>query len=254
MKNPLTIAMSNRDRLDPSSKSTQLLFLSLKNQTLNNFQVVIADGGSKNIEEVKHFVKTMPFEVKVVNHPIGELFERSLLNNVAIRNSETEYVMCTDADMFFGKDFIKTVSSSMRTNVFIESRTLYVYPKCMEMIYQEKIDPFKSLDISNCGRLKKRTTAGGCQLTHILSWNKLRGYNEAMKQWGSEDTELLTRAEKMGMEIKWLGENNDIQLFHQPHPKPNLEKDLQHQEKNKKWLENIRHYASNPEGWGGIKD
>ena len=89
---------------------------------------------------------------------------------------------------------------------------------------------------------------------NIKSWNTLRGFDEAYIGWGSEDFDLLTRAKYAGLKIKWLGQSLDtIMLFHQHHARPNLQKDLEYQEENKKLLANIRSYSVNPHGWGGKK-
>jgi hypothetical protein len=57
------------------------------------------------------------------------------------------------------------------------------------------------------------------------------------------------------LKTKWMGENNDIMLFHQPHAKTSeqVKKDLEYQEENKKLLANIKSFVANPNGWGGVK-
>ena len=59
-----------------------------------------------------------------------------------------------------------------------------------------------------------------------------------------------------GMSIRWIGESRErIKLFHQPHAKKDIQRDLEWQHKNKKFLRSIKDIQANPEGeWGGVKD
>ena len=105
----------------------------------------------------------------------------------------------------------------------------------------------------NCkkGRIKKRTSAGGCQTMRIDKWYQLRGFNENMIGWGSEDVDLLKRAIMMGQKVIWMGENIEcIELFHQHHEKVNIGFDLQCQNKNKKIFESNKQIVVN-DSWGG---
>ena len=249
----LSIATSNRNRFYPSSNASKWFIKSLEQQTLKDFELVIADGGSNNIEKLECFANNFTtFPIKIIRFPIGEKFERSRLNNVAIRNSSSDYIMTTDVDMFFSTLFLETLFSHCSENTFVESRTMYWRQSLADQIYDGKLDPFN--DINNCriGRLKKRTTAGGCQCANKILWDRVRGFDEKYIGWGSEDVDLLKRMTMSGAKIKWLGEEPDsIMLFHQPHDKPNIKGDLEDQDVNKRILNHIDNYVVNKDGWGG---
>ena len=253
----LTIVASNRNRLDLESNITKFFIKSLERQTNKDFEVVIADGGSDNYEELKDFFlkRTESPSIRIVQLVIGEDFERARLNNVGIRNSRTEYVMTTDVDMLFGPGFVNDVVSILDERSFVESRTLYLRDGIAKDIWEGNVDPFSDIDSCKIGRIKKRTSAGGCQCTHINNWNRLRGFNESMVGWGSEDVELLKRATNMRLRIKWIGEDREaINLFHQPHKKISIKKDLESQENNKKIYRNSRQSEVNLKGWGGMSN
>jgi hypothetical protein len=134
---------------------------------------------------------------------------------------------------------------------------MYWYPQTVEKIYKGEKDLYNNINECRDGKIKKRTTPGGCACLHRDGWNKIRGYNQRYLGWGSEDFDLVLRARKARIGVKWMGEEpNSIMVFHQPHPKSNeqIKKDLGYQEENKKLLENIQTYAVNPEGWGNVKD
>ena len=255
----LTVVASNRDRLDLEFNITKFFIKSLENQSNKDFEVLIADGGSKNYEELKEFFESRECEplIQMVQEPLGEKFERSKMNNVGVRNARTPYIMTTDVDLFFGKEFVEELLSKVDITTFVESRTMYWKKGFAMRMYSGELDPFNDLERCKVGRTKKRTTAGGCQCAHIDQWNKVRGFNESFIGWGSEDSDLYTRMRKSGAKIKWMGEvKGSLKLFHQPHPKPNIQEDLACQEANKKLLNKAMKsgapYQVNPNGWGGI--
>jgi len=248
----LTIAVSNRNRMAPDNKATKLWVSSIENQVNKNFDVIAVDGGSKNYTELKDFLSK--HNIFCIQHIIGEKFHRGLLNNVGVRNAKTPYIACSDADMFFAPKLFDTVISMLDPNKFIESRTMYWKDDFINKIYKGILDPVKNIDSCKQGRIKKRTTAGGFQCGHIDIWNKIRGYDERMDGWGSDDVDLVARVGMAGFKIKWLGESlESIMLFHQPHDKPNYIQDMKDQYKNLDFYYNIKSYAANPDGWGGIK-
>jgi len=259
MSKTLTIVASNRDRLDFGTPSGKLFLDSLEAQTNQDFEVIIADGGSKNYDELEKFMAERVCEphIRIVKEQLGEKFERARLNNVGVRNATTPYIMTTDVDMCFGAEFVDNLLSRVAPNKFVESRTRYWRGKLVNRIYSGELNPFTDLDSCQNGRIKKRTTAGGCQCAHIDQWTKVRGFDEDFIGWGSEDFDLLTRMMNSGAKVDWMGEAPDIvRLFHQPHAKPNIKEDLECQKKNQKLLKRVkmgqRPFTANPNGWGGI--
>jgi len=250
----LTITASNRDRFDPNSEMTKLFIKSLQWQTYKDFELLIADGGSQNYEEIKEYLENFKGDIpmRIVQLKIGEAFERARLNNVGVRNALGEYVMTTDVDLAFGKDFVHTLMGLASSNILIESRTLYWKPLIANKVQNGELDLYNDIESCRKGRIKKRTTAGGCQTMHIDGWNKVRGFDENYIGWGSEDFDLLTRVKKARLHVGWMGECGDVSLFHQPHSK-DIKKDLEYQAKNQKLLGRIRSYSVNPNGWGGKK-
>lgn len=252
--NILTIVASNRNRIDLQKNSTIFFLKSLEKQTYKDFNLLIVDGGSDNFQEIDLVFKQKKFNLnaKIIQFIIDEKFERAKLNNVGIRNSKTPYVLTTDVDMFFASDFVSTIVKNLFVNTFIESRTLYWKKKTTDLIYNNKLNPFFDIESCKIGRIKRRSTAGGCQCAHKDLWYAVRGFDERYVGWGSEDSDLLQRMTMFGAKILWLGETREsIKVFHQPHEK-NVTKELQEQCKNKKLLESIKSYKVNMKGWGGI--
>ena len=254
----LTIAASNKNRLKLDELASQWFLKSIQWQDCQNFELLIADGGSDNYEEIKEYFEAHegPIKMRIVQHKIGDVFLRALLNNVGVRNSRTEYIMTTDVDMLFARGFVKTLTGLLEPNCLIESRTMYLKDYIMKEIYDGLCDPYENPECLKRGRIKKRTTAGGCQCMCKDSWTKVRGFDETFYGWGSEDYDLYTKAsQKARMIKKWMGESREtIELYHQHHHHLNLKKDLEYQKANKKRLAKSGRNAVNPDGWGGKKD
>lgn len=252
----LTLGISNRDRWQPGTDVSNWFEKSIENQSCKDFEVLIADGGSQNYEELVQYCNDRDGTIKfnIIQHKIGKAFERARLNNVAIRNAQTPYVLTTDIDMFFADYFVKTILENCAKNTFLEARTLYWKKPMVDLIYSGQINPLTHLDDARRGRIKKRTSAGGCQCAHISAWEEVRGFDERMVGWGSEDYDLLLRMKKAGFHVKWLCESRDeVMVFHQHHAKDDLKFDLACQEQNKKVLhDNSPDRKINPSGWGGL--
>jgi predicted glycosyltransferase involved in capsule biosynthesis len=255
----LTIVAPNRDRLDLNNPATQLFLRSLQWQDYIHFNVLLIDGGSKNFDELKcHIEKHAgPVPIKIMQHKLGEEWHKTFLNNVAIRVCTTDYIMTTDVDICFGRQFVGELSKWLSPKTMVESRVMYWKKEFVNFVYKNEKNPYNNIDECKIGRIKKQTTPGACQCLHKDEWARLRGYNEKYVGWGSEDYDLYKRACLAGLNIKWLGESFEtIMAFHQPHEKTMVQfkKDLECQENNKKILENIKSYVVNPKGWGGIVD
>ena len=251
----LTIVASNRDRLKLNDNASQWFLKSIQWQDFDDFELLIADSNSENYEDLKNYFSSNNFRIpmRIIQHKM-DLFSRGELNNVGVRNAKGQWVGCTDVDLLYAKDFISTVMKIAENNCLIESRTMYWKQPLVDKIYKRELDPYNNINSCKAGKILKRSTAGGFQCMHIDSWNKIRGFDERYQVWGSEDRDLLLRAVMAGIKVKWMGENGDIRLFHQPHLKKDIKKDLEWQEKNKKYLYNIKDYRANPNGWGGINE
>lgn len=257
MKNKLTVISPNKNRLAVDSEATKLFLASLQWQDTKSFEILIVDGQSDNNKELQEYLESYGGEVpiKMITRDVpSDPFPKCLLNNIGIRTATTDYMMTTDVDIAFGREFMTLLMERLAPKTFVESRCMYWKTPMAKKVYSGIVDMYNDLESCKVGRIKKRTTPGACQCMHIDQWSRLRGYDENYVGWGSEDTDLYTRGRKSGLKIKWMGESRDsIMAFHQPHPR-NTKRDLEHQERNKKLLNSIKDYAVNPEGWGDRKD
>jgi predicted glycosyltransferase involved in capsule biosynthesis len=246
----LTLISPNRNRLDFTKPSSQWFIKSIQWQDYKDFDVLIIDGGSNNYEDIKKYIEEYngAIPMRIMQFKIGKDFHKTLLNNVAIRSCQSDYIATTDVDILFGPQFMDSVSKFLAPNVMVESRVMYWKDPMAKLVYEGIKNPY---NIKECqiGRIKKCTTPGAIQCMSKQNWEKLRGYDENYVGWGSEDYDLVVRAKMAKINIRWLGESNGVMAFHQPHPR-DTKSDLAYQEKNKKILNSVRTYQVNPNGWG----
>lgn len=242
--------------MDLNSKSTQFFLASLFWQDNKDVEVVIADGGSDNYKELCDYANLhIDLHMRVISHPIGDAFLRALLNNVGVRHSKGEYILATDADMIFRRDFTKVIIQNTSKDCILESRTFHMTQRRTNEIHNGIIDPYANFDdckIGSRGTGRFTGSPGGCQCMHRDNWDQLRGYNEKYIGWGSEDRDLLKRAKLLGLKEKWTGKiASEGMILHQWHYQ-DMKRDLAFQESNKKILEAVNVARVNQNGWGGI--
>lgn len=97
----LIIAVYNKSHL------LHFLFAALARQTIQNFEVIIADDGSgkETADVVNEAKRTMPFRIKHLWHADKGWRKNAMLND-AIRESTTEYLVFIDGDCLPAKDFL----------------------------------------------------------------------------------------------------------------------------------------------------
>ena len=88
-------------------------------------------------------------------------------------------------------------------------------------------------------------------------WFRVRGYDERMKGWGADDDDIRTRAELDGMNLVRLEKKGvgHSRIYHQPHEKHQLIKELGKDEFYRLRRDNIkfwddRRVVKNDENWG----
>ncbi|MCA0132097.1 glycosyltransferase family 2 protein [Winogradskyella alexanderae] len=203
---------------------------SCENQTEANFEVIIADDGSKDDTKklIDTFQKTSKLLIKHVWHE-DRGFQKTIILNKAIVASNTDYLIFTDGDCVLRNDFIATHLNNREKGYFLSggyfklpmhiseliTRQVILDQKCFNIKWLKEKglkSSFKNNKLSSKGLKTKLLNA----LTPTkATWNghnasgwkadiiEANGFDERM-QYGGEDRELGERLFNKDIKAKQL--------------------------------------------------
>lgn len=256
----MSLVISNWNRLVWGSFRCKSLVDSVQWQDYKDFELIVADGGSENFEELKYNFESYNGDIpmKVVRYDLKK-WNRSLMNNVGIRHAKGDYIVISDSDMIFNKRFMSEISSRASKGVMVEGFSFYLSRAGHKILSKGKIDiyndfkyiispssnPNKKSKIKSFGRYYK--SPGGCQCLHRDIWYYIRGFDERYEGWGYEDYELLRRiTRRIDLPIQVIWTSNLI--LHQPH-KLDIHKRKTGPANRKLGSKGMN---TNLNGWGGV--
>lgn len=185
-------------------------------QTLQPLEIIIADYGStaKGHMEIMNAVE--PFDCSVYYYPTSEIWSLAIARNMGIRRSSCDHVVVVDADLILEPRAVEVLLeghlSRPRSYISCFIRML-LYELEQEVQMPEEFPRLKGIDYW--------PSAGwGGLVSATRSWYfKVRGFDERLKFWGSEDGDLWKRAGLDGMDCYRLNElsQEDAEVYHQYH-------------------------------------
>ncbi len=129
-------------------KPLSLIFDALKNQSFNEFEVIISDDGSG--EEMKKYILSQknkfPFPVKHISHDDSGFRKNKILNK-SILNSGGEYLIFLDGDCIPHSEFIKEHFKNKKVNTALCGRRVMLGEKISEEALQGNITDFSPLKL-----------------------------------------------------------------------------------------------------------
>ena len=145
-----------------------------------------------------------------------EIWNRSRALNIGIQAATGQIVMCTDCDMIFAPDFLKTALDTISDS---DGQTL-VLCACRDLpesLAEQRwsVDDFPRL-LQAAPSYRKGGGTGACQVACRQWFVDVRGYDEKYVFWGYEDKNLVRRASKSGLALRWI--HDRTQMLHQWHP------------------------------------
>lgn len=212
----ITVVFAIRNR---SKHIVERCISSLRGQ---DCKVIVVDYGSDDIswypEVIGNFVRAGHGEPD---------FNKSRALNIGMRLATTPYVISSDIDNIFARNFIKTVKA-------------HIKPKALILCRRHDILRNGTL------RLHPPTAFGAC-FGIERSWiEKVHGYDEGFVNWGKEDDDLYRRAIADGYEPVWIeGETHIHHQYHEPASRHSLSA-------NTKRLIHSRGVVRNSHGWGKL--
>lgn len=253
-------------------KALELVLMSVKNQKIFPTEVIIADDGSKKETKklIEKFQKDFPIPLKHIWHEDNG-FRRSAILNLAISNTNADYIIQLDGDCIIHKNFVGDHLNAIETSTYLFGSRVSIQESFLAALYKNKVVTFSYLSkgikkrnrniyLPLLGALlyKKNNELSrklrGCNLSYWkLDFININGYNEDMTGWGREDSELVIRMINNGVQGKRLKFRSIVyHIWHKESSKEKLNINHTIQEnaiKNKSiWCENgVDKYLSEKE-------
>ncbi|MDG5799412.1 glycosyltransferase family 2 protein [Marinilabiliaceae bacterium ANBcel2] len=199
-------------------------------QTHKNFEIVIADDGSKNETErvIKSFIKKGSLNIKHIWHP-DEGYQKCTILNKAIAASKSNYLIFSDGDCVPRKDFIEEHLKQREPGYFLSGGAIRLPLKLSHYINKKEIYSQKAFNINwatkngltknikstkliqnkffsklmNTITPAKATWNGGNASTWRRHIEKINGFNEEML-YGGQDREFGERLFNYGLKSKQI--------------------------------------------------
>lgn len=177
-------------------------------------EIILSDYGSDPEPAAEIRTLGAQYGAQVVRTDTTGLWNRSEALNVALRVAAGRYTLCTDADMIFEPNFLATIIGELQE----ADHLALVVCRCRDL---PDLGPERLYEPSEFKGLKAQATmrqamgTGACQATDTRWLRSIRGYDEAYVFWGFEDKDLVHRARRSGLELRWIHEQTS--MLHQWH-------------------------------------
>lgn len=197
-------------------RALSLCLDSVMKQSVMPTEILIADDGSDSStrEVVKHFESLSPVPLRHIWHE-DRGFRLATIRNKAIAASQSEYIIQTDGDLIFHRDFIRDHKAFARKSCFVTGSRGMITETCSQRLLQgeiTQITPWTKGVRNRINVLRIPIIAAlyralgptrfvkGCNMAF---WRedliRVNGYDEAFTGWGREDTELAVRLVNSGI-------------------------------------------------------
>lgn len=197
-------------------EALELVLLSILDQSIPADEIIIADDGST--DTTKRLIRKYQ-KISKIKHIWQEDngFQKTSILNKAIAIAKGNYIIQIDGDIILHKHFISDHLRSSKRGCFIHgSRVLLNKKRTQKTIkdlslnfsifnngIQNRLNGLHSIFLSRIIS-KKNNNLKGTRGCNFSCWKqdleKVNGYNEDMKGWGKEDTELSVRLMNIGLE------------------------------------------------------
>ena len=187
-------------------------------QSITTDEVIIADDGSSN--ETKLLIEKYSIKFKTKLKYIWQEdngFQKTSILNKAVALAKGDYIIQIDGDIVLHKHFIGDHIRNARKKTFIHGSRVFLNRKTTKKAINQQYFNFSFLNNGLSNRLNglrsaliariisnNNTNIKGTRGCNFSFWKQdfisVNGYNEDMKGWGKEDTELSVRLINRGLQ------------------------------------------------------
>jgi glycosyltransferase involved in cell wall biosynthesis len=234
----------------------KLVLAGFERQTEKNFELIIADDGSK-VDVVNELKKIIPKHSFAIQHIWQEDkgFRKNKILNKAITSSDSDYLIFIDADCVPHREFIKGHLIFKNENIALTGRRVNLSEKITiqlspdnnllllikDGLFGKSVDVEKGLYLQNYFLLKffNRKNRGllGCNFSAFKDdLIRINGFDERYEAPSiGEDSDIQFRLELSGVKIKSINHAAvQYHLFHEIQERPQKNLDLFEQVKKDK--------------------
>lgn len=221
VRKTLSIIVAARNRSGKGIRAKNF-FKSLANQTDKDFELIVIDYGSKpkHRKEIFELCKNYGYVYYYVD--ANEWYSPRALN-IGINKARNNYIMQTNLDMIFRRDFIERIKERLNPNSFIWSVPTFLNKDAYKVLVTMRFtSDWSRLDDKDYWWTTWRGHGYGAIQCMLKSWFvEVGGYDERFHPYGPCDLDLWERAKKDGFEMVGLEERDETKLAmyaHQWHP------------------------------------
>lgn len=225
---------------------------SLATQTDLNFEIIIADDGSRNdtTELIATFQSNFPVHLAHIwQEDIG--FRKSKILNNAIRHCNGQYLVFLDGDCLVQPDFIARHRALSQDGVMVTGSRILLNSSLTEQLCASAQWNFPHLK-ANSGIYRLTGKINKClplwfklpdlptRMYHKFKWSRIKGCNmaawradiqriggfdESLEGWGHEDADFVFRLQQQGVQRKSGSWSTEVlHLWHTSQSKENATK------------------------------
>jgi GT2 family glycosyltransferase len=233
----LAVILTTYER--PAHLERSLASLALQRSVTGQFEVVVADDGSRDRTHtiVRNFARTVDFPVKLTSHA-HQGFRVALCRNDGVRASDAPYLLFTDSDCIFPPDHLGQHLRARKSGVVRAGDCYRLDQQATEKLslaaiesraYQrwvsagERRRMFQRLIKDPCYQLighRAKPKLTGCNIgISRRDLEAVNGFDESFVGWGCEDDDLAFRLRKSGVQIvSVLHYTSAYHMWHATHP------------------------------------
>lgn len=192
-------------------EALNLSLLSIKRQSLQPMEVIIADDGSAL--ETRRLIQSLQsvFPIPLIHIWHKDLgFRKSIILNNAVRAASGSYIIQIDGDVIVNRHFIKDHLSLVEKGAFVRGTRAHLAKDILSMAYKTQKTDFTFLSQGVINRFnalrlpllsfllqKKSSNSRSVRGSNLAYWKSdyimVNGYNNELQGWGHEDEELAAR-------------------------------------------------------------
>lgn len=236
----LSLIITIYNRLD----ALKLIFSALDaQQDPGDFEVILADDGSKH--EISDWIQNRQTQT---HYPIYHVWQEDLgfraakIRNQAVAAAQGAYLVFLDGDCVpTTRHFIKTHRELARAGCFLSGQRVLLSQSFTARVLETKepiydYTSLKCLQARLCGQINRCATLmisrphivnsmhwQGAKTCHLALWRRdfiaVNGFNETYEGWGYEDSDLIIRLIRSGLQHRRV--RLGLSVFHLWHPTSN---------------------------------